>query len=136
MVAFRAGARPVLSSCALAALTALAGCSSAGTTSYTAQNPAIVPKTVAQAATVLEDDGIPAQAPPPARIRAMPDSPDEPFSRNYGGSNPAALGAGTKPTRAAPPVPDNRQPARTPPVASNQPSIAQPTLVTALSQDE
>lgn len=134
MVALRAGARPVLSSCVLAALTALAGCASAGNTSYTAQNPALVPKTVAQAATVMEDDGIPAQAPPPARIRAMPDSPDEPYSRNYGGSNPATLGVGT--TRAAPPVPNNGQPARTPPVASYQQRAVRQTLVTALSEDE
>lgn len=131
MVALRAGVKPVLSSCALAALTTLAGCSSAGTTAYnTAPNPAIVPKTVAQAAAVVEDDGLPAQAPPPARIRAMPDHPDEPFSPNYGGSNPAALDAGV--TRAAPPAAPVPEPAtpRYPRQAFRQ------NMVTAFSQDE
>lgn len=130
MVALRAGMKPALSSCALAALTTLAGCSSAGTTSYTAQNPAIAPRTVAQAATVIEDDGLPAQAPPPARIRVMPDQPDEPFSPNYGGSNPAALGACI--TRAAPPV----VPAPQPGVPEYPRQAYLQTMVTAYSQDE
>ncbi len=130
MVALRAGIKPALSSCALAALTTLAGCSSAGTTSYTAQNPAIVPKTVAQAA-VTEDDGLPAQTPPPARIRTMPDQPDEPFSPNYGGSNPAALDAGM--TRAAPPSVPAPQP--TAPPYQRQAAYRQ-SMVTAYSPDE
>ena len=32
----------------------------------------------------MEDDGLPAQAAPPAGIRQQPDDPREPFSRNYG----------------------------------------------------
>lgn len=32
----------------------------------------------------LEDDGMAAQTPPPARIRSAPDDPSEPWSRNYG----------------------------------------------------
>jgi hypothetical protein len=131
MVALRAGMKPALSSCAVLALTTLAGCSSAGTTSsYTAPNPAIAPRTVAQAATVIEDDGLPAQAPPPARIRAMPDQPDEPFSPTYGGSNPAALGAGI--TRAAPPA----VPAPKPGVPQYRRQAYRQTMVTAYSQDE
>lgn len=128
MVALRAGMKPALSSCALVALT-LSGCSSAGTTSsYTAQNPAVTSRTVAQAATVLEDDGLPAQAPPPARIRAMPDHPDEPFSPNYGGSNPAALGV----TRVAP----SGVPAPVPSAPQEQRHAFRPKLVTAYAQDE
>jgi len=130
MVALRAGVKPMLSSCALAALTTLTGCSSAGTTAYTQPNQAVAPKTVAQAAAVVEDDGLPAQSPPPARIRSMPASPEEPFSPDYGGSNPAALGAGV--TRAAPPivpVPES--------VTPRYPRQAfRPNIVTALSQDE
>lgn len=130
MVALRAGMKSALSSCALIALTALAGCSSAGTTSYTAPNPAVVPRSIAQAATAVEDDGLPAQAPPPARIRATPDHPDEPFSPNYGGSNPAALDAGV--TRAAPPaVP---APAPAPPQYPRQ--AYRQTYVTVAAQDE
>jgi hypothetical protein len=37
-----------------------------------------------------EDDGLPSQDAPPARIRQMPDDPSQPYSRNYGGPNPAA----------------------------------------------
>jgi hypothetical protein len=33
----------------------------------------------------IEDDGLPVQSPPPARIRDEPDDPSEPFSPNYGG---------------------------------------------------
>jgi hypothetical protein len=32
----------------------------------------------------IEDDGLPAQTPPPVRVRMMPDDPSEPFSPNYG----------------------------------------------------
>ncbi|MBY0561783.1 adhesin [Hyphomicrobium sp.] len=46
---------------------------------YVAQGPAVQ----------MEADGLPEQAAPSARIRAMPDDPNEPFSPNYGGANPA-----------------------------------------------
>ncbi len=36
----------------------------------------------------LEDDGLPVQDAPPARIRNVPDDPSEPFSPNYGGPAP------------------------------------------------
>lgn len=65
----------------------LAGC--AQTNSYYSQSPAVAGY-VRQASVEVEDDGLPAQAPPPARIRQMPDDPSEPFSPNYGGPNPSA----------------------------------------------
>jgi hypothetical protein len=34
----------------------------------------------------LEDDGLPSQAPPPVRIRHVPDDPNAPWSPNYGRS--------------------------------------------------
>lgn len=33
----------------------------------------------------MEDDGLPAQRPPLMRSAPLPDNPNEPFSRNYGG---------------------------------------------------
>ncbi len=39
----------------------------------------------AKARVEIEDDGLPVQSPPPARIREEPDDPSEPFSPNYGG---------------------------------------------------
>lgn len=45
----------------------------------------------ASAGTEMEDDGLPSQAPPSANIRQLPDDPSEPYSRNYGGPNPAAI---------------------------------------------
>ena len=46
---------------------------------YVARGPAVE----------MEQDGLPVQAAPSARIRAMPDDPAQPYSRNYGGPNPA-----------------------------------------------
>jgi len=46
---------------------------------YVARGPAVE----------MEQDGLPVQVPPSARIRAMPDDPAQPYSRNYGGPNPA-----------------------------------------------
>ena len=74
---------------ALAAMLALAGCA---TNSQTA-NIQIAPRIAQQSTADAEDDGLPAQAPPPARIRAAPDDPSEPYSRNYGGTNPSATPA-------------------------------------------
>ncbi|HVZ04612.1 adhesin [Hyphomicrobium sp.] len=45
------------------------------------------------AAVQVESDGLPSQPAPSARIRQMPDDPSEPFSRNYGGPNPASVTA-------------------------------------------
>jgi hypothetical protein len=39
----------------------------------------------------IEGDGLPSQAAPLARIHQMPDDPSEPYSRNYGGFNPASV---------------------------------------------
>ena len=125
MSALRAGSVPVISSCAFAALTALAGCSSTGNTTYTAQDVPVAPR-VAQAATVVEDDGLPGQSPPPSRIRAMPDNPDEPFSKNYGGGNPAALGAGQI---------DHDQPKRAP-LPADVPAANRQKVAVAIPQDE
>jgi hypothetical protein len=41
----------------------------------------------------LEDDGLPAQVPPPANRRREPDDPREPYSPNYGASAPSSVSA-------------------------------------------
>ncbi len=136
MSALRAGTKPVLSSCALAALTAIAGCSSTGSNSYTAESVPVAK--VAQAATPVEDDGLPSQAPPPGRIRLMPDNPGEPFSKNYGGGNPAALGIG----KSQPGTDGNATAVPAPKVPANAPAspadrgIAVGQKVAAYAQDE
>lgn len=48
----------------------------------------------------IEDDGLPAQTAPPARIRQMPDDPNAPWSRNYGG--PAEAPVALEPDVARP----------------------------------
>lgn len=55
--------------------------------SWLSPAPAPVPmRTVAAAPPIeIEDDGLPAQAPPSVHIRQMPDDPTAPWSRNYGG---------------------------------------------------
>lgn len=135
MSASRFGSAPVLSSCALAALTVLSGCASTGTVSNTAQN--VSGPRVAQAAAVTEDDGLPAQSPPQARIRTMPDNPNEPFSKNYGGGNPAALSAGgahrEENAAAGSPV---KAPVRKPALPDDLPPAFRQKLVTALSQED
>jgi hypothetical protein len=71
----------------------------------------------AAAVTEIEDDGLPSQAPPSALIHQMPDDPSEPYSRNYGGPNPAALGnnptdkAGSVPLPAQAAIPADLPPA-------------------------
>ena len=68
-----------------------AGCATDNNT-YNASAPATVAyDRTAAAGTEIEDDGLPSQAPPAANIRQMPDDPSEPYSRNYGGPNPAAI---------------------------------------------
>ena len=65
----------------------------------------------------MEEDGMPSQAPPPARIRQMPDDPSQPYSRNYGGPNPAGTVPAAPTVKASydaasprPPVPDDLPP--------------------------
>ena len=71
----------------------------------------------AKAWTEIEDDGLPSQAPPAADIRQMPDDPSEPYSRNYGGPNPASIkhkatgATASKPSPAQPAVPADLPPA-------------------------
>ena len=104
---------------------ALGGCaSSQNTAQYEAQNAR-----VAQAVTDVEDDGLPAQTPPPQRIRQSPDNPAEPFSRNYGGSNPSASAA-PEPEGPAP----NRSPA--PKIPTDLPPVFRQKLVAAMIADE
>lgn len=38
----------------------------------------------------VESDGLPVQAPPSSMIRQIPDDPAQPYSPNYGGTNPAS----------------------------------------------
>ena len=95
MFAFKPGLRPAklpraqfARAAALAALSGIAGCASTHN-QYTSENvPVAPPQALAQAA-IAEDDGRPAQALPTARLRQMPDEPNEPFSKNYGGKNPS-----------------------------------------------
>ncbi len=63
------------------------GCAS-GNGTYSANS---APAYVAQGPSVpMESDGLPVQAAPAAQIRQMPDDPSQPYSRNYGGTNPAS----------------------------------------------
>jgi hypothetical protein len=65
------------------------GCASDGNTSY-ATAPTVAAYVQHVPSAEVEDDGLPSQAPPPARIRQMPDDPSQPYSPNYGGPNPAS----------------------------------------------
>lgn len=82
------GARAAPAVVLAAVIAALGGCSSTQTAT-TAEPPAASMR-VAQAVSEVEDDGLPAQMPPSHRVRQAPDNPAEPFSRNYGGTNPSA----------------------------------------------
>ena len=130
MSVLRSGLRSVLFYCALSALIGVGGCASTQAPSYVAQNSA--PRVVAQAAPTTEDDGLPAQAPPPAYIRQLPDDPSEPFSPNYGGGNPAAM----KPPPSAKTQPQQQAQAVRVPVPDDLPPAFRNKLVTALRQDE
>ncbi len=94
MFALKPGQVPVVTSrvafarsAAFAAVLGLAGCAS-DPNARTAQS--MSPQVVADA-TEMEDDGLPVQTPPPARVRAEEVDPSEPFSPNYGGANPSAV---------------------------------------------
>ncbi|PPD01714.1 MAG: adhesin [Hyphomicrobium sp.] len=97
MFAFSVGSQPPKLFCAAFvrmtasfALLALAGCAS--NPDHYASHGQQPPTQVAHAVVVeVEDDGLPSQAPPPVRIRDIPDDPSEPFSKNYGGTNPSGV---------------------------------------------
>jgi hypothetical protein len=100
MFAFKSGIKPakisravVARAAAMAAISGLAGCASTHS-SYTAENVPVAPaQAMAQvAAAEVEDDGRPPQALPSDRLRRLPDEPDEPYSKNYGGINPSRGG--------------------------------------------
>lgn len=86
---FRAAVAPLL-------VTALAicqaGCAS-DSNAYYAKAPAVAAYVAKAPVAEVEADGLPTQPPPSMRIRQMPDDPSEPYSRNYGGPNPAAADA-------------------------------------------
>jgi hypothetical protein len=74
-----------------AATTCQAGCA-ADNNAYYATTPVVAAYSRQAAADVqVEGDGLPSQPAPPARITQMPDDPSQPYSRNYGGPNPAAI---------------------------------------------
>jgi hypothetical protein len=130
MFAFAAGTSPAHKNCAIAAraaaallFAALGGCaSSQNSAQYQASNAH-----VAQVVTEVEDDGLPAQTPPPARIRDTPDNPAEPFSRNYGGANPSASAA---------PQPEAPARAPAPQIPADLPPSFRQKLAAAMSVDE
>lgn len=101
--------RPVM----LAAALALAGCASQ-TSSYQTVANAPATRVAGYASNAVEDDGLPAQPPPPSRIRDLPDDPSEPYSRNYGGPHRAASGTGSTQVseyKTGPSIPDDLPPA-------------------------
>lgn len=80
----------------------------------------------------LEDDGVEAQTAPSRHVRALPDDPSQPWSRNYG-AVPSATGKlsasdvdteASSATEAAPPT-AARRPAATGQVATGQPRPTQ-----------
>jgi hypothetical protein len=75
---------------AAAVLAALGGCAStpADSSAHVSSNALRVAQSTQ--VTDVEDDGLPAQTPPAAGIRHVTDDPTEPYSRNYGGTNPSA----------------------------------------------
>ena len=72
-----------------------AGCASDNTAYAAAPTVAAY----AERAPEVEADGLPSQAAPLLRIHQLPDDPSQPFSRNYGGPNPAAMTTKTPPRR-------------------------------------
>ncbi|HML27596.1 MAG TPA: adhesin [Hyphomicrobium sp.] len=92
------------SCCAGAAALSAGGCAntnasynsaSAAPVAYVAQGPSVQ----------MESDGLPVQAAPAATIRQLPDDPSQPFSPNYGGSNPASTIPSLPTVKAANDVP-------------------------------
>ncbi len=58
------------------------------------------PAPIVTAEVEIEDDGLPAQTPPSARIRGMPDDPTAPWSPNYGRSDAGVGHVAAAPTNA------------------------------------
>jgi hypothetical protein len=56
---------------------------------------------VPHVAVEMEGDGLPSQPAPSARVLQLPDDPSEPYSRNYGGPNPAAKIPNTVPPNSS-----------------------------------
>ena len=134
MCALASGSRPVKSRSAFFAraaaavvIASLGGCASNSANS-TAQSAATNMR-VAQTVTDVEDDGLPAQTPPTPRARQSPDDPTEPFSRNYGGTNPSASAA----PLVEGPVEHH---APNPNVPNDLPAAFRQKLIAALSEDE
>jgi hypothetical protein len=80
------------------------GCGHAPTSGYYAETSmyAGAPRQTEAAVPIpveMEDDGRPAQLPPRAGVRNVPDDPREPWSPNYGG--PAVVKSTTKPVPVA-----------------------------------
>lgn len=121
MFAYKAGRGPANNYRAFAAraaaaalIAALGGCASDQYQSAAGYAPA-EPR-VAQVVVDVEADGIPAQTPPPFGARQLPDDPTEPYSRNYGGANPSAMGppgakAAVQHHENSPRIPDDLPPA-------------------------
>lgn len=139
MFAFKTGPKPAKISralcaraAAIAALSGLAGCASAHNP-YTAQNVPVAPSQAMAhiAATEAEDDGRPPQALPTDRLRQMPDEPNEPFSKNYGGENPSSgkHDEAIAPARPIVPVPANKIP-------NDLPAAFRKKLMQAMASDE
>lgn len=129
MFAFQAGLKPVIAFCALAALSGLTGCASAGANSHSTQNAVAAPPTAVAQAVEVEDDGLPAQTPPLQRAEQQPDDPAEPYSPNYGGPSPI-------PRRAIDSDPAGKSPDQRPVIPADLPPDFRKQLVTALAQDE
>jgi hypothetical protein len=82
-------ARAAVMAVCLSAAFGLTACAPA-TSEYSSPSPAVASYVARSDAIDIEDDGLPAQSPPPMHLRHRPDDPSEPFSRNYGGTNPAS----------------------------------------------
>ena len=137
MFAFKPGLRPAklpraqfARAAAVAALSSLAGCASTHNP-YTTENvPVAPPQALAQAA-IAEDDGRPAQALPTGRLRLMPDEPNEPFSKNYGGKNPSNGKHQVAEMPARPTIP-----APVPKIPNDLPAAFRKTLMQAMAENE
>jgi hypothetical protein len=68
-----------------------AGCATDNNANYAGAPATVAYARPATAGVEIEDDGLPSQTPPAANIRQLPDDPSEPYSRNYGGPNPASI---------------------------------------------
>jgi len=130
MFAFRVGVRPnetvraaTATLYAAAAALCVAGCAADNHAYYADASPTFVPRATVE----MEEDGMPSQAAPPARIRQMPDDPSQPYSRNYGGSNPAGVVPVTPTVRAS-----NEAPSTKPSIPDDLPPAFRRQLATAV----